>query len=209
MATINKHCCNKPSHFFYSFNHPNSSEVWFDGYRVAKSFDLYNPIHIIEEINPENKMRLSDLVGTVEQIDEPIYWNTIMINKNAVLDLIKLNKKNIQQDVLDKMKQILNLTTREYYSSKIIDAFPNEKCITEFDVYPYRFAIYFPNQKLIIDYDQVDQEFYNEEIEFHRLNYVTEKLNCKIYKFNPNNENFSISTTISNISSLFQLNVEN
>ena len=171
----------------------------------TKIFDLYNNIWI----NPKDLSNFLDysnkanIVKHVDDINKNIIDKTLMINETGLKQIIHKSSK----PKITKLCNILNinilndknLRKETKYISKIMKSFEGENIEDQYIVDLYRIDLYFIDYKLAIECDEFDHIDRNIDDEKEREDYISNKLNCKFIRFNPDSKEFDIFNIINQI----------
>ena len=137
--------------------------------------------------------------------------NTKYTNKDGLEELIVKSKKmptkindiakafDLKLNYFNPLYTTKILSKEQSTLDNIIKAFKNEKHILQHKVGKYKIDLYFIDNKLAIECDEHGHNDRNPEYEQQRENFITNKLNCKFVRYNPDDLNFDIFNVINQI----------
>lgn len=168
-----------------------------------------------DHVNINDKFKLS-YICKEEKINYSTYThnelNTIYINKKGLITLLAETRKNINPLFLQFIKEnfniIFNITKRYTKEQETINdicrVFKHLQHITQYKVDTYFIDLYFPEFNIAIECDENGHKDRSQKREGERETYITDKLKCKFYRFNPDDKNFHILDVIHDLVLLLQ-----
>ena len=84
------------------------------------------------------------------------------------------------------------------------EIFRNYEPIHQYKLDDYYIDLYLKNINLVIECDEHGHKDRKKGTEVERESYITDKLKCKFYRYNPDSENFNINFVISDIIELLK-----
>lgn len=120
---------------------------------------------------------------------------------HQVLLHFKLRKRNICDSDNTNIKYIKRYIPEEIeIITFVYDVLcPLYKVYKQYHVGKYRVDLYIKDINLIIECDENEHKYYNKEYEKTRERFIKQKLNCRFYRFNPNDKSFNVKKVLSDI----------
>ena len=105
---------------------------------------------------------------------------------------------NLKRNLGLKLYDVIN-TKEQTVIESIKNAFEGEKMETQYSILGYRIDLYFDKYKLAIEVDELGHADKNFSNKINIEKALEEKLNCILFRINPDEENFNIFKEINNI----------
>lgn len=176
---------------------------------------LHNGIEFFDILHILHKLKIKDKNKKYNEFENKIghyilfknnfngYCIKNLIEKNVVRDMLhssnKISAVEIAKIIGFDLLNEIKLTKEQRTLIEIKKAFNSLKIIDQYVIYKYRIDIYFPDYRLAIECDENDHKDRDPDYELLRENKIKEKLNCKLIRFNPDDEKFDIFSLINEI----------
>jgi very-short-patch-repair endonuclease len=174
---------------------------WFAAKDICKQLGLANTTMAIK---PCSKDTLKQILLKSTNGDQ----NTNVLNTTGLKQLLSKCKSGQVEKLIKTLKGEYDIDLRldviypyfeASYISIIQNAFAHIPSQTQFFIGKYRIDLYFPKEKIAVECDEKNHSNRNPNEEKERENYITEQLNCRFVRFNPNENCFNIGKVINQI----------
>jgi very-short-patch-repair endonuclease len=191
-----------------------SNDLYFKAKDISSIFYEKNYSYMIKKYAKDNALKFIDLATKINYInleevkkstkrEQNIYY----INKDGLFSIMN----HIKKPGIDKFIKFISSYCNVNY--KIINSIPkNRDCINtimtafkhkepklEYSINKYRIDIYFPNEKIAIECDENGHKDRDPKYEKEREDFIIKELECKMLRFNPDDDNFCIHEFINSI----------
>ena len=181
-----------------------NNTAWFKGCDVAKILGYNDKNQAIRKnVEMEDKLKLNELVGRLEDAPPISQPHTIFINEKGLKSLVCKSRMSKSIDLAKLLQIDINNHKYECKESEtlraIMKAFKGENMKEQYAVLDYRLDLYFPTYNLAIECDEFNHKDRCPIKEKDRYDKITKKLNCKWLRFDPDDKDFSIFDVINRI----------
>jgi very-short-patch-repair endonuclease len=161
---------------------------------------------ILTHVRNCDKINFKGLKLIYPEIVIVLHSQTTLITTKGVISLFTSGRKN-NELFLNWLKENYNisyciikrLTKEQGYIEVILKSFDGEKILRQYQVNKYFVDLYLPDYKLVIECDEHNHADRDAMYEIDRTNKITEILECKFIRFNPDEKKFDIFKVINNI----------
>ena len=134
-------------------------------------------------------------------------YDTIFINKKAILNFVTKTKQRYKIVLLNILKErfgisstiFTRLTKEQEYISCICKAFAMKRFERQFEVNGYYIDLYLIDEKIAVECDEKNHVDRDQEYEKYRETSIKNTLGCKFIRFNPDDKEFDIFKVIHDI----------
>ena len=204
----NKDVCDKEIKLTtYSYINNGYFYEYFIGYEITALLGYKSPKDAItNNVSKSNQLIFRDYPGVkIPELDP----RTILINRNAVVEILLKTRKRISPVVLHLLKsfgiETTNkkcLTKEQQTLSHIANVFKTEKFEDQFKVGPYYLDMYFTEYKIAIEADENGHKDRKPGDERDRMDFVNFELNItdeNWIRYNPDEYDFDIMKVIGRV----------
>jgi very-short-patch-repair endonuclease len=186
----------------------SDDKFWYNGSDIVAKLGYKDAKKTIKlNVREENKKCLIDIDTNYKKYGKNIQGKSLYINENGVKHLLRHSKKLpiLIKQVANHCCISINITNDIIISKeqneldKIYKVFRDDEISLQHKVGKYFIDLYFPKYHLAIECDENDHRGRNQEDEKNREKYISEKLDCKFIRFNPDGKNYDIFELIKNI----------
>ena len=178
-------------------------EQWFKGSEVATVLGYKKPSSAICT-HVSVKVKLTDLLRRKQKGLEPSLANSSFINRQGIRELVAKSQR--PEAFAISAQTGTKVETRYIRKELEIIGFVQEFLTTlnipfEFQksVLSYRVDLYLPQQKIAVEIDELGHAGRDPDYEAEREKRITEHLQCKFIRFNPDEANFKMSQCIAKL----------
>jgi very-short-patch-repair endonuclease len=191
------------------------NKFWFKAHDVAVFLEYRQPSNAVHRHVPlearttwaELKPWFNETISSCSEIKVPSNWqpHTVFISEMGLKILVtktRITNVNKIKQFIDLFKLDLNvvpLGKEQSTISAIIDACFDYQCIPQYSVLNYRIDLYLPKIKLAIECDEFNHKAYDSDVEQKREREIREYLNCKFFRYNPDDKNFNVFRMIGQV----------
>ncbi len=171
----------------------NNGETWFVAKDVCDILQIRNVSEAVGRISNKmkTKTRMLDALGNPNSF--------LLLNEEGLKILVgKSNKPNAKSLAVDLGLIVHSITIESNYISVLKESFKRYISIDQYHVAGYIIDLYFPELNLAIECDEHAHK-YKKKADMKRQNKIKRVLNCKFIRFRPEEPNFNIGVTISEI----------
>lgn len=186
----------------------DNDEVFMTAKQLGEALEYSNPVIAINKLvsrNPYLETEEFSFTCKLQATDGKLY-QTRLLNKKGIKAIISIAERPIETknkvvNIIDSKWSFHNhLRSRQEdeYIHLIQTTFKSFHSKREVKIDDYRCDLLFPDFKLVIECDEYGHRGYDEALEIKRENHIKSK-GYDIIRFNPNDDDFYIGETLSDI----------
>jgi very-short-patch-repair endonuclease len=171
----------------------NNNDTWFVAKDVCRILQIRNVSDAVGRISNKmkTKIQILDLLGRANSL--------LLLNEQGLKILVgKSNKPNAKLLAVDLGLIVHNVTIESNHISILKESFKRYVSIDQYYVEGYHIDLYFPELNLAIECDEHAHK-YKKKADIARQNKIKKALNCEFIRLRPEEPNFNIGETISEI----------
>lgn len=192
----------------YSYINNHLCFEYFVGYEVITLMGYKNIAQTLKAVSRANQLKFSDYPGVK---DPPLDPRTVLITRDGACEILHKTRKPLTPDLHHFFEQFGITTTNTRSLSKeqknlsfVTNIFKTEITIPQYpiDNGRYKLDLYFPDYKIIVECDENGHGDRCPASEREREEYVNTELGISMdnwVRFDPDEKDFNISTTIGQI----------
>jgi very-short-patch-repair endonuclease len=180
---------------------------YYVGYEIASLLGYKNTKSVIKNnVSKYNQLSFREYPGVK---NPPLDPRTILITSDGAVELLLKTRKRISPDVIHLLKKFgIETTNRKCLTKEqqtlyaLTNAFKTESFEDQFKIGTYFLDLYFSDYRLVIECDENGHADRRRSDERKRMDYVNKELevdDSHWIRFNPDEENFDISSVIGKI----------
>ena len=166
-------------------------------------------VDIVRHLSSKDSYAQKYQLSNVHAVCTPISWPNdsqkynIYISEEGIIELLVGNQQPLAKELAEYMD--IKIIGHKYVRKEagtiytIQKAFEGISMKREFNIGSYRIHLYFPEHKLAIESEEHDHKNRDINYEIRRQNFIEDQLNCKIIRYNPDPNNFTIERVLNKI----------